>query len=134
TFIIELPFSPPAAARDASVGIAPGAIGGPSAAVQAGLRILLVEDHEPTRRALERLLRRRGFEVAPAGSLAQARELARASAYDLLVSDVGLPDGSGCDLMRELRAAYGLKGIALTGYGMEQDIVRSRAAGFASHL
>jgi DNA-binding NarL/FixJ family response regulator len=52
----------------------------------------------------------------------------------LLISDIGLPDGSGLDLMKQLRSRYGMKGIALSGYGTEDDVRRSRAAGFHSHL
>ena len=53
---------------------------------------------------------------------------------DLVMSDLGLPDGSGLDLMRELSTTYGIRGIALSGFGMESDIDQSRAAGFARHL
>jgi CheY-like chemotaxis protein len=59
---------------------------------------------------------------------------AEASRFDLVLSDLGLPDGSGLDLMRHLRDRYGLAGIALTGYGMEEDIRRGREAGFVDHL
>jgi CheY-like chemotaxis protein len=97
-------------------------------------RILLVEDHVATRNALERLLVRRNFRVTTAGTLADARAEAGREQFDLLISDVGLPDGSGCDLMQELAARYRLRGIALTGYGMEQDQIRSFEAGFSAHL
>jgi CheY-like chemotaxis protein len=66
--------------------------------------------------------------------LADARMLARANEFDLLVSDIGLPDGAGYQLMEELRQHCPIPGIALTGYGMEQDVSRSQAAGFAVHL
>ncbi len=98
------------------------------------LRILLVEDHEPTRVALTHLLKRRKHEVTPAGSVAEARAAASTSQFDLVMSDIGLPDGTGNDLMKELRAMYGLRGIALTGYGMSEDIARTQAAGFMAHL
>lgn len=98
------------------------------------IRILLVEDHEPTRLALAQLLARRHYQVKTAATLAEARALAAGEKFDLVVSDIGLPDGNGCDLMRELRDGQGLKGIALTGYGMEQDIARSRESGFVTHL
>jgi CheY-like chemotaxis protein len=93
-----------------------------------------VEDHAPTRLALERLLGRRKFVVSSASSLAEALTLVRNHSFDLLISDVGLPDGTGCDLMRECARDRGLKGIALTGYGMETDVARSRASGFSAHL
>ncbi len=98
------------------------------------LRVLLVEDHVATRQSLMRLLQRRGYEVESAGSLAQARGLAARGAFDLVLSDIGLPDGSGYELMAELRDQFGLRGIALSGYGMETDIALSREAGFVTHL
>jgi PAS domain S-box-containing protein len=98
------------------------------------LRILLVEDHNPTRLALERLLIRRGHRVAAAASLAEARTLARRNQYDVLVSDIGLPDGTGYELMIELRHACGIVGLALTGYGTEGDIALAKDAGFLAHL
>ncbi len=97
-------------------------------------RILLVEDHEPTRRTLETLLTRRKYDVATSASLTEARALASAQSFDVLISDIGLPDGSGFDLMREMRNQPGILGIALTGYGMEGDVERSRDVGFRLHL
>ena len=97
-------------------------------------RILLVEDHEATRVTLEQLLRRRNYQVVSAASLAAARQRAREETFDLVISDVGLPDGDGAALMAELRDEYKLRGIALTGFGMEEDIARCRAAGFVAHL
>jgi CheY-like chemotaxis protein len=76
-----------------------------------------------------------GHDVQVAGDVATALEEAGRSAFDLLVSDLGLPDGSGTDLMRELRRrGFEMPGIALSGYGQEQDIRRSRDVGFAAHL
>jgi CheY-like chemotaxis protein len=101
----------------------------------ASIRILLVEDHEPTRIALTQLLTRRHCEVKTAASLLEARALSQEQSFQLLISDIGLPDGSGLELIKELRARHeGLRGIALTGYGMEQDIARSQEAGFTVHL
>jgi PAS domain S-box-containing protein len=97
-------------------------------------RVLLVEDHEPTRTALAQLLRRRQYEVTTASSVAEALARAEGGNIDLLISDIGLPDGNGFDLMAKLQQRHSLKGIALTGYGMEQDIARSRAVGFMAHL
>lgn len=96
--------------------------------------ILLVEDHEPTRAALAHLLLRRHYQVQTAASLFEARALADKQNFDLLISDLGLPDGSGCDLMREFQTQHPMKGIALTGYGTEGDIARSNNAGFIAHL
>lgn len=96
--------------------------------------VLLVEDHAATRVALETLLKRRDYRVSSAGTVAEARELAEKETIDLVVSDIGLPDGTGFELMAELKARFGLTGIALTGYGMENDLIRSREAGFITHL
>ncbi|MFP5286641.1 MAG: ATP-binding protein, partial [Thermoanaerobaculia bacterium] len=105
------------------------------------LHVLLVEDHADTADALADLLRDRGHRVAVARTLADARRAARTAQegndqdpLDLVVSDLGLPDGSGIDLMRELSARYGLRGIALSGYGMDEDVRRSLEAGFTLHL
>jgi DNA-binding response OmpR family regulator len=99
------------------------------------LRILLVDDHAPTRSTLVQLLGRRDFEVSAAGSVAEARANAQGRHLDLLISDIGLPDGGGCELLKELRIGQpGLTGIALSGYGMEEDVARSRVAGFSEHI
>ena len=100
----------------------------------AGLRILLVEDHPDTARTLHRLLTRGGHEVHLAITAAAALAAADEQTFDLVVSDLGLPDKSGHELMRELRDAHGLRGIALSGYGMEADLRRSAEVGFTSHL
>jgi signal transduction histidine kinase/ActR/RegA family two-component response regulator len=99
------------------------------------LDILLVEDHADTAQAMAALLEALGHRVTVAGTLAEARAAAsRALRIDLVVSDLGLPDGNGQDLMRELARKHGLRGIALSGYGMEEDIRKSREAGFERHL
>ena len=98
------------------------------------ISVLLVEDHEITRTVLTQLLTRRNYKVTTADCIARARELAGKDKFDLLISDIGLSDGNGNDLMKEFQQAYGLKGIALTGYGMEEDITRGKAAGFVAHL
>jgi PAS domain S-box-containing protein len=98
------------------------------------LRILLVEDHDATSHVISLLLRQLQHKVTAAPTLAEARKHADADHFDLLISDLGLPDGSGLDLMRELRAKFNLTGICLSGYGMDQDITLSREAGFARHL
>ncbi len=72
--------------------------------------------------------------MSTAGSVAEAIDLAARKDFDLLVADIGLPDADGYELMATLRERHGLKGIAVTGYGMEQDIARSKAAGFVAHL
>ena len=97
-------------------------------------RLLLVEDHDATRAALQKLLQRRGYHVAAVGSLAQARAVVGQQKIDLVLSDLGLPDGSGYELMAELHGRVGIKGIALSGYGMEADVKQSMVAGFVAHL
>jgi len=99
-----------------------------------GLRILLVEDHEATRLTLVRLLQRRKLDVSPAADAAEALRLASERSFDVVFSDIGLPDLDGFSLMRHLRERHGLRGVALTGYGTEADIDRGRAAGFIAHL
>jgi CheY-like chemotaxis protein len=96
--------------------------------------VLLVEDHADTLIAARDLLTELSFDVFTAGSFHEAVAAAEANAFDLVVSDLGLPDGSGLELMRRLRDRHGLAGIALTGYGTEEDIDQSRKAGFVDHL
>lgn len=98
------------------------------------LSVLLVEDHEDTATMLSELLRNRGYDVKTADTLAAALRIAGTQSFDLLVSDIGLPDGNGHDLMRQLSARGPVRGVALSGYGMERDIAESRAAGFLEHL
>lgn len=98
------------------------------------LHLLLVEDDASTLAVLARLLRQDGHRVEEATTVNQARQAAAAQAFDAVVSDIGLPDGSGLDLMAGLQATSGLRGVALSGYGMENDLARSRAAGFVAHL
>jgi CheY-like chemotaxis protein len=97
-------------------------------------RLLIVEDHAATRISLMRMMERRGYVVQGAGSLAQARELAATETFDLVLSDLGLPDGSGHELMMELGERTGIPGIALSGFGMETDVSESKLAGFVAHL
>jgi PAS domain S-box-containing protein len=98
------------------------------------LSILLVEDHADTAEAMADLLSLMGHRVTTAGTVAAALETARRERFDLLLSDLGLPDGSGLDVMRELSRTGGIPGIALSGYGMEDDVRRSHEAGFSKHL
>src|SRR3989440_4928874 len=99
-----------------------------------GLRILLVDDHPDTCAALERLLTLRGHSVAAAHSMRGALEIAARESFDLLISDIGLPDGNGMDLIRYLRAQRPIRGIAISGFGMVGDISKSLEHGFSEHL
>ena len=101
----------------------------------AGLRILLVEDNADTRECVGALLASEGYHVRTAGDTRTALELNRTHNFDLLITDLGLPDGSGRDLLQKMRvtAPY-LEGIAITGYGAAQDILKTKAAGYLVHL
>ncbi|HEY5778359.1 MAG TPA: PAS domain S-box protein [Terrimicrobiaceae bacterium] len=98
------------------------------------LRLLIVEDHADTALLLKRLLETSGYTVKTAGGVAEALEAAAREPFDVLVSDLGLPDGTGCELMRQLRERQPLRGIAMSGYGMEEDVRQSLEAGFSEHL
>lgn len=128
TFVVELPLvaAPTLAASGPSDEQPTGVVG--------SLRILLVEDHPDSARLLARLLRQAGHDVQTAPDVRSALALAASHEFDLLISDLGLPDGSGLDLMRQLRQRTRLTGICLSGYGMEEDIRRSAEVGFAEHL
>ena len=97
-------------------------------------RLLVVDDHQDTCIGLRMILERRGYRVTIANSADEAIERAAEQDFDLLISDIGLPDRSGYELMQELRAMKGLRGIALSGFGMENDVSRAHAAGFSEHL
>ena len=97
-------------------------------------RILLVEDHLATLQTVSTVLRLWGHRVTTAASVAAALDAASVHAFDLVISDLGLPDGTGIELMDQLRSKHGLRGIALSGYGMEEDLIRSKNAGFVAHL
>lgn len=106
----------------------------PAQASPSNLRILLVDDHPDTCAALERLLSLRGHRVAAAHSMRAAMAAAENSQFDLLISDVGLPDGNGMELLRHLRSKFPIPGIAISGFGMDADIGKSLEAGFSAHL
>ncbi len=97
-------------------------------------RILLVEDHEDTLRMMQQLLTMFGYTVQTASCVKDACDYAEQAAFDLVISDIGLPDGTGLDVMKHFRTRQDIKGIALSGFGMEEDLRRSREAGFARHL
>ncbi len=97
-------------------------------------RVLLVDDHHDTCIGMKRMLERHGYEITVAHSAEQAVEKIRSEDFDLLISDIGLPDRSGYELMREVRLNKDLPGIALSGFGSEQDINQAREAGFSEHL
>jgi signal transduction histidine kinase/CheY-like chemotaxis protein len=96
--------------------------------------ILVVDDHHDTCTGMKMMLERRGYDITVAHSADQAVEKARAQDFDLLISDIGLPDRSGYELMRELHSIKNLRGIAISGFGMENDVNKAHAAGFSEHL
>jgi signal transduction histidine kinase/CheY-like chemotaxis protein len=107
----------------------------PSPALQnRSRRLLVVDDHHDTCIGMKMMLERRGYTITLANSADQAVEKASEENFDLVISDIGLPDRSGYELMQELRVKKGLRGIALSGFGMENDIMRARDAGFSEHL
>ena len=131
TFRVVLPVH----ALDATALPARPAASEPGVRPKRPLRILLVEDHGDTAVMMQCLLVTQGHEVETAGDVSTAVTLAESRPFDLLVSDLGLPDGSGVDLMRTLRQrGHALPGVALSGFGQDEDIRRSREAGFAAHL
>jgi PAS domain S-box-containing protein len=98
------------------------------------LRILLVEDHQDTVRVMSKVLASWGHTVLAASDVKSALQLAAATEFDLLISDLGLPDGTGMELMQTLHNKSPIKAIALSGSGMENDIQNCLNAGFAHHL
>lgn len=128
TFAFEFPAVPP---RDQVDDVAKKSLESPA---RRPLRILLVEDHGDTLHVMADFLETSGHEVERAPDVGSALRLAEARSFDLLVSDLGLPDGSGLDLMRQVRERYGLPGIAVSGYGTSDDVRLSQDAGFLDHL
>ncbi len=128
TFRLELP----AVVRGADRAIGP-AMNAPYEA-PGDLAVLLVEDNLDTLRYLKIVLERLGHRVVAAALISEARVAAANGSFDLLVCDIQLPDGSGLDLMRELAESSALVGVALSGFGTEEDLVESKAAGFTLHL
>ena len=126
TFTVEMPVS----ARAGSVVRSPRGRGSP----KLNCSILLVEDHPDSREIMTRVLANLGCKVKSAGTVAEALAVAEKNEFDLLISDIGLPDAAGTDLMREMAARFGLRGIALSGYGSDKDIANSKEAGFEAHM
>ena len=107
----------------------------PSRAANPPLQLLVVEDSPPTLKALTRLLRLQGYQVTAATSAAEALEAAANSSIDVVISDIGLPDMDGWQLMQALRSSHPkIKGVAMSGYVSTEDAARSAQAGFALHL
>jgi signal transduction histidine kinase len=135
-FVVELPKVNSISARPSSEQTGPApSVSKPTENAAPHSRILLVDDHLDSLRPMQLFLETSGYEVTTAESVQAALRIAAQEEFDLLVSDIGLPDGSGEDLIRQLQDnGHKLPSIALSGYGMEQDLARSRAAGFQVHL
>jgi CheY-like chemotaxis protein len=98
------------------------------------LRILAVDDHEDTLRVLRRLLQLLGYSLATADSATAALNYAATNEFDVLLSDIGLPDENGHDLLRKMKRIRNVPAIAVSGYGSATDIQNSLDAGFCAHL
>ena len=98
------------------------------------LRILVVEDHADTLRVLARLLDHFGHKISVADSTSSALQFLQSTAFDVIVSDIALPDGTGYDIVSQAKQKQGLKAVALTGFDGEEDIRRGKEAGFDFHL
>ena len=106
----------------------------PATFISNGQHILLVEDNSDTSDALQALLERRGFKVVSANSVQSAIEIGTTYPYDIVISDIGLPDGDGRQVIERLNKIRPARSIAISGFGMDSDIRRSLAAGFSAHL
>jgi PAS domain S-box-containing protein len=115
------------------IAAAPNATGG-DLAMERSLRLLLIDDHADTRRILSRLLGKCGHEVSAADCGESALKLMETERFDVIISDIGLPDTSGYEVVREAKRRQPVQGIALSGFGMEEDVRRSLEAGFDYHL
>jgi signal transduction histidine kinase/CheY-like chemotaxis protein len=132
TFIVNLKtVATPAAAENGADGRTP-AEKEPSDSHRR--RLLLVDDHADTCKGMKLMLERRGYDITVAHSAGQAVEKTREAEFDLLISDIGLPDRSGYELMSELQTSKPMPGIALSGFGMDADVNKARDAGFSEHL
>jgi two-component system CheB/CheR fusion protein len=129
TFTVELP----AVSAEEAARLPEKALPGPAGNV-ASLRVLLIEDHADTAKVLNRLLTKSGHAVQVAGTAAGALSLTAQHPFDLVISDLGLPDMTGYDLMRQLRVNHATPAIAMSGFRMEEDVRNSALAGFIEHL
>jgi CheY-like chemotaxis protein len=99
-----------------------------------GLEVLLVEDHEDTARALTQLLVKQGYIVRRANTVASALEIFASKTFDIVICDIGLPDGTGYSFIETVRRKTNIPAIALSGFGMEEDVKQSAVSGFDAHL
>jgi CheY-like chemotaxis protein len=98
------------------------------------LNILLVEDHNDTAQVVFEFLTSRGHRVRLVHAVQEALRAAADDRFEVLISDINLPDGSGLDLVQRIEPKPALGAIAVSGFGMDEDLSRSRQAGFDQHL
>lgn len=125
TFVLELPLTEPRQNPE-PIALTPAHLD--------PINILLVEDNKVTLKALDRMLSSMGHAVTSVETAEAAMEAAATKQFDLLMSDIGLPDASGWELMRRLRARGPIRGVAISGFVSDEDQVRSREAGYYAHL
>jgi DNA-binding NtrC family response regulator len=102
--------------------------------ISTDLNILFVDDHADTREALSKLLQRRGYGVVTASSYDSAIHKASAMRFDLVIADIGLPDGNGLNILPEIRKLYPVRGIVISGYNQLTEIQQSAEAGYDRFL
>ena len=132
SFTVTLPSIQASAMRQPNMG-GPATLN-PRAARPQGISILLVEDHRDSAEVMGRLLRDKGYVVETCATMAEAEKIMRDRRFNLLLSDIGLPDGTGVDLIRIVRQHSTIPAIALTGFGADDDVARYKEAGFDAHL
>ncbi|MDX2230680.1 MAG: PAS domain-containing protein [Leptolyngbyaceae cyanobacterium bins.349] len=130
TFIVRLPISPMVPEIPTTTN--------PSTVDLSGLRVLIVDDELDSRQLLESILLVEGAQVTAVASGAEVLAALARSPFDVLISDIGMPDMNGYTLLQQIRAASApwrsIPAIALTAYASEDDRQRSRAAGYQQHL
>jgi two-component system CheB/CheR fusion protein len=106
----------------------------PAARSATGLRVFVVENHADTREFLTFMLQDLGHTVMVADSMSRALREVPAANCDVLISDIGLPDGDGWQLLARLDLPKPIYAIAMSGFGMTSDRLRSKAVGYRHHL
>ncbi len=139
TFTVDLPLGDAVERLVQRIPLTAAAAGGDAPAAPArkpgpGPHVLVVDDHPDTLKVMKRLMEGSGFRVTTANTVAAALDAAAQHRFDVVVSDLGLPDQTGHDLMRQIKARYGTPGIAVSGFGLDADHRESHAAGFDAHI
>ncbi|MEX3632937.1 response regulator [Paraburkholderia sp. BR14320] len=127
TFTITLPTA-------AAPAAAPPVIVPSTVQPASSLTVLLIEDHADTADVMAQLMRGLGHQVTVVGRIDDALAATQLQSFDLVVSDVGLPDGTGLDFIEAFRERSDVPAVALTGFGTDEDVRRCLSAGFTSHL